>query len=692
MSFNVQEVAQLLKQAKENKKPYIFFTGAGCSVKADVPSATDLIQEICEKFPIQVKNLDPEKDKYNYGKYMSALDKDERRRLLKPHIIDNKKINWAHIALACLMQSGYIQRVLTFNFDSILSRACNLLGLHPSIYDFATANPHLYHLINDPSIVHLHGQGTGFVQLNTGEETEKHTAKLGEFIAATLNSNPSLFIGYSGNADAFFPLLEEKYSEQHRLIWTGTRETSDDLEAESVKNFLKKNKNITHYIGKVFADDFLIQLAKELECFPPELFSNTYRFLDQQLENIQSYPLGDGLDILANLTGYLKEQAEKPLNKSLYTAVIHKYPNKESTEGFSEKAINDIMWAYDQQARYLKSQEKFEESHRIYDQALEISARHYGCIHNYALSLAVYANIKSDQSLFKKAFNLNEKAFQLQPNNADNIGNYALALSNLVQINQDELLFEKAFVQYEKALKIQPEHADHLGNYGNALSDLAKIKQDESLFEKAFVQYEKALKIQPEHADHLGNYSNALSDLAKIKQDESLFEKAFVQYENALKIQPEHANHLGNYGNALSDLAKIKQDESLFEKAFVQYEKALKIQPEHADHLGNYGTALSELAKIKQDESLFEKAFVQYESALKIQPNETYNLACYYALIRDSEKSKINLLHAEKHDTLPKNSLKYLKEDIDLDNVRNEPWFTELLERLKAKEEAEKVA
>ena len=163
MSFNVQEVAQLLKQAKENKKPYVFFTGAGCSVKADVPSATGLIQEICEKFPIQVKNLDPEKDKYNYGKYMSALDKDERRRLLKPHIIDNKKINWAHVALACLMQSGYIERVLTFNFDSILSRACNMLGLHPSIYDFATANPHLYHLINDPSIVHLHGQGTGFV-------------------------------------------------------------------------------------------------------------------------------------------------------------------------------------------------------------------------------------------------------------------------------------------------------------------------------------------------------------------------------------------------------------------------------------------------------------------------------------------------------------------------------------------------
>ena len=95
MSFSIQEVAELLKQAKENKKPYVFFTGAGCSISAGVPSATGLIKEIRQQFRIQVNKIDHEQDRYNYGKYMSALDKDERRRLLKPHIIENKKINWA---------------------------------------------------------------------------------------------------------------------------------------------------------------------------------------------------------------------------------------------------------------------------------------------------------------------------------------------------------------------------------------------------------------------------------------------------------------------------------------------------------------------------------------------------------------------------------------------------------------------
>ncbi|TCB36139.1 hypothetical protein E0H82_05025 [Acinetobacter sp. ANC 4910] len=610
MSFNVKEVAQLLKQAKENEKPYVFFTGAGCSVKADVPTATELIQEICKKFPIQVKNIDPEKDKYNYGKYMSALDKSERRELLKPHIIDNKKINWAHIALACLMQGGYIQRVLTFNFDSILSRACNLLGLHPSIYDFATANPHLYHLINDPSIVHLHGQGTGFVQLNTQEETLKHTEQLGDFIASTLNSNPSLFIGYSGNADEFFPLLEKKYSEQHRLIWTGRKQNIDQIEAESVKGFLKKNNNLTHYIGGIDADDFLIQLAKELECFPPELFSNPYRFLDQQLKNIQPYPLGDGLDILENLTGYLKEQAEKPLNKSLYTAVIHKYQNKESTKGLTEKAINDIMWAYDQQARYLRNQEKFEDSHRIYDQALAISTRHYGCLHNYALNLSDYANIKKDENLFNKIFELHEQAYKLQPFNADNIGNFGLSILRL----------------------------------------------------------------------------------ACIKKDENLFKTAFEKFEISLGIQPDSLNFLGNYAIALSTLARIQQDEALFNKAIIEYQKALNIQPDDADILNNYGNVLSDLAKFKNDESLFQKAFAQYQKASKIRPNDTYNLACYYSLKNNLEVSKENLLHAEKYDSLPSNPHKHLSEDQDLNNIRQEQWFTELLERLKEKELKNKAA
>ena len=327
--------------------------------------------------------------------------------------------------------------------------------------------------------------------------------------------------------------------------------------------------NLTHYIGSIDADDFLIQLAKELECFPPELFLNPYTFLDKQLNVIQKYPLSDGLDVLSNLRGYLKEQSKTPLSESLYTAFIHKYPTKESALGLSDEAIDDVMWAYNKQARLLVDNVKFEQSIEL----------------------------------------------------------------------------------YKKALKIQPDHVDILGNYGCALSDLAKLKKDEDLFNKAFEQYEKTLK-----------------------------------------IQPDHANNLGNYGNVLSDLAKLKKDEDLFNKAFEQYEKTSKIQPDHANNLDNYGCALVGLGKLKQDESLFKKAFEQLSKAFEIQPNETYNLACYYAIRNQFDLAKQYLLLAEQHNLKSDNLYIDLLQDDDFDNLRNEQWFMDLIERLKEKEIKDKVA
>ena len=116
------------------------------------------------------------------------------------------------------------------------------------------------------------------------------------------------------------------------------------------------------------------------------------------------------------------------------------------------------------------------------------------------------------------------------------------------------------------------------------------------------------------------------------------------------------------------------------------YEKALKIQPQNTNYLNNYGFALIGLAKLEIDEDLFTEAFKQYQNALKILSNQTYNLACYYSIKNNQELCKENLLNAEKHNTLPSNPHKHLSEDQDLNNIRQEQWFNDLLERLKEKE------
>ena len=238
---------------------------------------------------------------------------------------------------------------------------------------------------------------------------------------------------------------------------------------------------------------------------------------------------------------------------------------------------------------------------------------------------------------------------------------------------------------FDKAIALEPNFYQAYAKVGNKLT-LCSKKED---LEQAKHYFEKCFSIKSNLKDNniIGNFAIVLSKLASSDKSEVLFNQAFEQYEKSLKIQPDHANNLGNYATALYSLGKLKEDENLFNKAFEQYEKSLKIQPDHANNLGNYATALYSLGKLKEDENLFDKAFEKLKKALKIQPNKTYNLACYYTLINELDLSKENLLHAEQHDTLPYNSYNYLTKDTDLDNVRNEPWFIELLERLKAKEE-----
>ena len=695
MSFSVKDIAKTLKDNKKQGLPVIIFTGAGCSKSAGMPLANELVAEINKKFKSNLRALTTDTQKKDYGSCMGKLTPHEQKTLIEKHI-SKAKINWAHIALASLLKEGYIGKVLTFNFDNILNRACSLDNFFPPIYDLKVLSKEYFSAIPNQSIVHLHGQWSGFDLANSSDSTEKQAENLKHYIKETINTSPTMFIGYSGGADAFFQLVEENFIGQHRLYWIDYGKEPNS----NVKKFIEVNPNHRNFIGEQDADKFLLELAIELKCFPTELFKDPIKHLKEICEYVNNFPLNTSeseIDVLEDTKKTLEiADKTKPaittikLAELLHAKKFETIINQVKNLDLMIKPISKIVAsAYLGKALiFLTKDERQFQIH--FDKAISLKPDFYQAYADVGTKLI--SSNKIDALI--KAKDFFENCFTINPKIKDDtiIGHYAIALSKLARIREDKSLFEKAFVQYENALKIQPDNADHLGNYGSALLGLGRIKQDESLFEKAFVQYENALKIQPEHTNNLGNYGNALSDLAKIKQDESLFEKAFVQYENALIIQPEHADHLGNYGIALSELAKIKQDESLFEKAFVQYESALIIQPAHVDHLGNYGSALSELAKIKQDESLFEKAFVQHESALKIQPNKTYNLACYYALIRDSEKSKINLLHAEKHDTLPKNSLKYLKEDTDLDNVRNEPWFTELLERLKAKEEAEKVA
>ena len=153
---DIENIAGHMRYNPE-ERPFAVITGAGCSVSAGIPLAAALVEEINTKdqFAHCIAGL-TDAERQDYGRCMAQLSKSERNDLLGPYL-ENSSINWAHIALASLMKAGYVGKVLTFNFDNVLARACGLNGLYPAIYDFVSGVADTFDHIVSPSIIHLHG-------------------------------------------------------------------------------------------------------------------------------------------------------------------------------------------------------------------------------------------------------------------------------------------------------------------------------------------------------------------------------------------------------------------------------------------------------------------------------------------------------------------------------------------------------
>ena len=109
----IDDVVDTLKNAKARKRGCTLLVGAGCSVKAGIPTAAGFVDVIKERFPqAHSRALDKV-----YPRCMAELAMGQRRDLIADYV-DRAKINWAHIGVAQLMKHGFIDRILTTNFGS----------------------------------------------------------------------------------------------------------------------------------------------------------------------------------------------------------------------------------------------------------------------------------------------------------------------------------------------------------------------------------------------------------------------------------------------------------------------------------------------------------------------------------------------------------------------------------------------
>lgn len=290
-SRSLHDIAEVIKHADGE---CVFLVGAGVSKSAGIPLAAGLLQEIEHDFPNAFARA---RDK-SYNSVMAELTSAQRSKLLCKHM-ENAKVNWAHLALAQMFHLRKIDRILTVNFDPLIMRACAMVGEFPAVYDLAAAQDFKPARIAPRSVFYLNGQHTGFTILNADEELQNHRQRLRQIVDNTGTHRIWVVLGYSGAADPLLDVLAEVPMFDNGLYWIGTRPTPS---SQVMEKLLRDRSKQAYFLGGQQADDFLKELAQELECFPPPLLSKPFDHIEKIIAHIDFDTGGDeGRAARANL-------------------------------------------------------------------------------------------------------------------------------------------------------------------------------------------------------------------------------------------------------------------------------------------------------------------------------------------------------------------------------------------------------
>jgi len=193
--------------------------------------------------------------------------------------------------------------------------------------------------------------------------------------------------------------------------------------------------------------------------------------------------------------------------------------------------------------------------------------------------------------------------------------------------------------------------------------------------------------------------SAAVKQTAEARKSEGakadqLFHKAYQDYAAVLSDNPVLAEALYNWGFALLHQAKTKSETeamSLYQDAIVKFSFCLTIDPNYLGAAIDGGVACMDLARVGAvgpEDDLYVMAASYFEKANAIQAGSaSYNLACVYAMQGDDEACLAALETSRAKGSLP--NINDILNDPDLDNIKNQDWFTGFVDSLSKKPEAE---
>ncbi len=736
---SIEDLADLMYDAKETKEgpQPIFFLGAGASVSGGIPLSKTIIDDIFKKYPRnrKLQKLD-ETSRTDYAQVIGCLSPINRNRLLKGYV-DEARINVCHIYLAQLVKKGYVDYVLTVNFDNLMIRALALYNIFPAIYDMAILRDLTTSEFHTPSVIYLHGQHYGLWLLNTPEEMSRVKDRINTVFSKISNNRPWVFIGYSAS-DPIFKHIKAIARFDNGLYWVTHKDKDPN---KNVMDFLNTENRNAYLIRGYDADTFMMKLSNQLGLEQPEILTKPFSSLKQMLGNIVDIEdegpfkgVSDRLEIAKKQVDtaieYFEEGNKDALRKAEQSNESYLLKKRIiklliSSEDYPADEIKEI----EDEARKFKGEEDFskllavlfnnwgnalykqavlkegQEAEDLYKQAIEKFERatklkqdYYGAYYNWGLVLSKLAEFEQGhevERLYKQAFEKFEKATGIKPDYYEAYNNWGLLLSKqavLKEGQEAEDLYKQAIEKFERATKLKQDYYGAYYNWGLVLSKLAEFEQGhevERLYKQAFEKFKRVIEIQPDFYKAYFALGRSLFNLAKLKggqEAEDLYKQSIEKYTKALEIKPDLHGAYNNWGIVLYKLAELKsgpEAENLYKQAFKKFKKALQIKPDFYEVYHTMGSALISLSYLKEGadrDEVLDEAIALGKKAVELGGG-SYNLACAYALKGDKHKALEFLDKALAGKEIP---IEHVGTDKDWDRYRDDPDFMALMAKYAA--------
>jgi len=625
--IKIKHLAYLLKQAKEKKQPQpIFFLGAGASRSGNIPLAGEIITKILNDYSDSPFIEDLPKEERTYAKLMNCLQPDQRDELLKKYI-DDAKINVTHIYLAQLLKEGFVDYVLTVNFDNLMLRALALFNIFPATYDMAILKDFTTSTFKEKSVVYLHGQNHGLWLLNTQEEMGKVKNTVPRIFDTIKNKRPWVFIGYSGE-DPIFEHVKNLGRFNNGLYWVTYNDNDPN---ETVQKFISEPNTNASIIKGYDSDSFMLKLNSELGLAQPSIVDKPFTALQEMLNEIVDVDDKDSFKGVKERLNISKRQVEEAIQQFELGEVESVKNVEENKIDLLKKEIINLIISekYDEAViSYIEKRVK-----GIPDNDLQDLLS--GLYSDWGVDLGNLAKTKEGkeaEALYNQSFEKFQKAIEIKPDNHEAFYNWGTDLGHWAKTKEgkeaDEL-YNQSFEKFQKAVEIKPDKHEAFYNWGTDLGHLAKTKEGkeaDELYNQSFEKFQKAVEIKPDKHEAFNNWGTYLGNLAKAKEGkeaEQLYLLAFEKYQKTIEIKPDNYEAYFNWGTYLGNLAKTKEGkeaEQLYLLAFKKFKKTIDIKPDNYEAYINWGTYLGDLAKTKEGkeaDELYHQSFEKFKRLLK---------------------------------------------------------------------------